>query len=205
MILSGTICSCGVDVPSESNIDNVVITTDSSEASLSTEATEEITTEPQTEAQSEFDFIKTIESTYICARKLSYPITWGQFDGGFTIDNTDPYIVEEKEKIVATVKYKGYEIGDFIFNKCISIDDITENTIISSLTIKNFDNSDVPDITVNDLRFGDNHKQLFEALDSNYKEGVGYNQIIYKNDIGLCRFTFNEEDSLITVGLNVIE
>lgn len=98
MILSGTICSCGVDVPSESNIDNVVITTDSSEASLSTEATEEITTEPQTEAQSEFDFIKTIESTYICGRKLSYPITWGQFDEGFTIDNTDPYIVEEKEK-----------------------------------------------------------------------------------------------------------
>lgn len=106
---------------------------------------------------------------------------------------------------MATVKYKGYEIGDFIFNKCISIDDITENTIISSLTIKNFDNSDVPDITVNDLRFGDNHKQLFEALDSNYKEGVGYNQIIYKNDIGLYRFTFNEEDSLITVGLNVVE
>lgn len=60
-------------------------------------------------------------------------------------------------------------------------------------------------ITVNDLSFGIDHSQLFDALGDGYREGVGYDQIIYKNDIGLHRFTFNEEDSLITVGLNVIK
>ncbi|MBQ6945624.1 MAG: hypothetical protein IJN43_15080 [Ruminococcus sp.] len=203
MVLSGTICSCSGDVSSESSVDDIISTTESSETSVSTNATEEITTEPQTEEQSEFDFIKTVESTYICGQQLSYPITWGQFGEDFTIDNTEPYIVEEKEIIVATVKYKEYVIGDFIFNKCISIDDITENTTISALTIKNFDNSDVLDITVNDLCFGANHKQLFNTLGDDYREGVGYNQIIYENDLGKYRFTFNDNDSLITVGLNI--
>ena len=70
MVLSGTICSCGGDVPSESSVDDIISTTESSETSVSTNATEEITTEPQTEEQSEFDFIKTVESTYICGQQL---------------------------------------------------------------------------------------------------------------------------------------
>ncbi len=60
-------------------------------------------------------------------------------------------------------------------------------------------------IKVNNLSLEINHNQLFESLGDNYKKGAGYEQITYTDDIGLYRFTFNEEDSLITVSLNFIK
>ncbi|MBR6669551.1 MAG: hypothetical protein IKL31_02250 [Ruminococcus sp.] len=206
MVLSGTICSCGGDVPSESSVDDIISTTESSETSVSTNATEEITTEPQTEERSEFDFIKTVESTYICGQKLSYPITWGQFDEDFSIDYDSASINSEKQTISVFVKYQSYDIGIFGFTGCDSIDSINDNTIINGISVmnKDMDYFEMEKITINDLTLGIDHSQLFATFGDDYREGVGYNQIIYENDLGKYRFTFNDNDSLITVGLNIL-
>lgn len=201
---------CGRDAPSESQditVTEIVETTEGITTSAPTLTTVDDTTESTTEVQSDFDFVKTVESTYICGQKLSYPITWGQFGEDFSIEYESAFVNSEEQIVSAFVEYKGYDVGMFGFTGCDSVDAINADTAIRGISVlsKDMDFFGVEKITVNNLNLGIDHSQLFDSLGDDYRKGVGYDQIIYKNDIGLYRFTFNEEDGLITVGLNVIK
>ena len=208
-LISSILCSCGRDAPSESQnsaVSEIVDTTESITTSASTKAIIEETTEPQTEAQSDFDFVKTVESTYICGQKLSYPITWGQFGEDFTIDYESAFIDSEKQNISAFVRYKGYDVGIFEFTGCDSVDAINADTAIRGISVlsKDMDFFGAKKITVNNLNLGIDHSQLFDSLGDDYREGVGYDQIVYENDVGKYFFTFSpadDEDMLTSISL----
>lgn len=208
-LISSILCSCGRDAPSESQnsaVSEIVDTTESITTSAPTKAVVEETTEPQTEAQSDFDFVKTVESTYICGQKLSYPITWGQFGDDFTIVSDGLYINSEKQKVTADVNYKDHYLGHFIFYGCDSVETITEDTVITAIFVddNDLDYFGISKIAINGLRFGADHSRLFDALGDDFREGVGYDQIIYENDDGKYIFTFglaDDEDKIISVNL----
>lgn len=208
-IVPSALFSCGRDVALDSPITDTSETTEASETTETTiPETEEITTEPITEETTSghkddgIDFIKTVESTYICGQQLSYPLTWGQFGENFTVvsEESNTY----KNMVSANVKYKGNFLGRFIFGGCDSVDEINDDTIISSIDISHEDNDkfDVPKIEVNGVGFGADYAQLFEALDNHYHEGANYNQIVSGNNDG--RFMFHlglHDDTLYSIGL----
>lgn len=208
LLISSALGSCGKDVPSDSQdiiVPEITETTEIIETLAPTQATEDDTTEQTTEAKSDFDFEKALEQTYICGQKLSYPLTWGQFGEDFSVDPEGAFTQSGSQKISCSVNYKGMYLGCFIFNGCESVDAINEDTIIRSISVGNNDMNffGTSKITVNGLSIAADHCQLFEALGDDFREGVGYQQIIYGNDIGQYRFTFNFDDSLITIGLNL--
>ncbi len=206
IIISCAVCGCEKNDISESTSDAAISTTENAVTSSPAETTEELTTEPQTEVQAEFDFVKTIESTYICGQRLSYPLTWGQFWEDFSIDYESAFVDSEKQTISAYVRYKGYDVGIFGFTGCDSVDSINDETLIRNLSALSNDSEyfGMEKIVVNDLSLGIDHSQLFNVLGDDYREGVGYQQIIYENDIGKYFFTFSpaeDEDKLITVNI----
>ncbi len=210
LVFSGTLNGCGKESVSNSKPkenSEIIETTQSTVETDAIQTTTEIPTENATEEQSNFDFLKVLESTYICGQQLTYPLTWGQFSDDFTIDYESASINPEKQTISAFVKYKGYDVGMFGFTGCTSVDTINADTAIRGISVFNKDMEffSAEKIKVNNLSLGINHSQLFDSLGNNYNEGVGYEQITYKDDVGVYRFTFNEEDILITVGLNLIK
>lgn len=184
------LCSCGRDAPSESQystVSEIVETTESITTSAPTKATVEETTEPTTEAQSDFDFVKTVESTYICGQKLSYPITWGQFGEDFSVDPEGAFTQSGSQKISCSVNYKEQYLGNFIFKGCESVDAITDGTEIVNIYIQNesVDKFDVPKISINGVTLNSspvienpfNNQNVIEgtAEDDYYEPGDGFN------------------------------
>ncbi|MBO5383664.1 MAG: hypothetical protein J6A30_05125 [Ruminococcus sp.] len=204
LIPAGSFCGCKKDTQTASSNNDVVDVTESVVTAETTEETEIVTTETQTDNQNGFDFIKTVESTYICGQKLSYPITWGQFGDEFTIEEETATVFSDKRLISASVRYNGYVVGIFGFTGCDSVDEINADTSIIGIYVnsEDIDYFETEKITIGDISMGIDHNKLFELLGDDYREGVGYNQIKYKNDSGLYRFAFNDDDSLITVGLS---
>lgn len=201
--ISSSLSGCGRDVLSDSKkstVSKIVRTTESIETT--TQATS------QTEAQSDFDFEKTLEQTYICGQQLSYPLTWGQFGEDFSIDPEGAFTSSGSGKITCSVNYKGQYLGNFIFKGCEDIDDITDDTEIANIFIRNMDMNkfDIPKISVNGLTLHDTHEDLYEALGKSYEIGVNENQIIYSDsDLGEFWFCFSvreDEDKLVSVVIN---
>lgn len=201
---------CGSDpVPSEEIQDTTV----STEETTSVETTEEQTTaeetEPTTETTSKYkddgiDYIKLLESTTICGKQLSYPVTWGQFGDDFTVVSEDSSVYESGRILAADVKYKGHSLGSFAFDDCISISDINEETPIGLIYIydNEIDSFDIPKIEVNGIGFGATHDQLFNALDNHYHEGVNYSQIVSNGAEGKYIFDFDyDEDVLRSINI----
>lgn len=208
-LISSALGSCGKDVPSNSQdiiVPEITETTEIIETLAPTQATEDDTTEQSTEAKSDFDFEKTLEQTYICGQKLSYPLTWGQFGEDFTIISDSVFTYKEEPKVTADVDYKGHYLGHFIFYGSDSVDAINEDTLIRAININRSDMDffGTSKITINGLSFGADHSRLFEALGDDFREGVGYDQIVYENDYGKYIFRFgmaDDEDKIISVNL----
>lgn len=206
--ISAAISGCSKNALSDSKkstIPEISGTTESIETSTPTQTTVDDTTEPQTETQSAFDFVKTVESTYICGHQLSYPITLGKLGDDFTIDAEGASTVSGIQKIACTLNYKGIRVGYVIFNGCESVDDITKNTIIQTVTIHNDDleeSFETLKIIVNSIKLNDNHNLLREALGINFRMGVNENQIIYQDDNGMFIFTFGNDDNIISIMIN---
>lgn len=201
--ISAAISGCSKNALSDSRkstIPEISGTTESIETS--TQATS------QTETESDFDFEKTLEQTYICGQQLSYPLTWGQFGDDFSIDLEGAYTESGSKKITCSVNYKGQYLGNFIFKGCEDADDITNDTEIANIFIRNMDMNlfDIPKILVNGLTLHDTHEDLYEALGKSYEIGVNENQIIY-SDSNVRSFWFHfsvreDEDKLIFIVIN---
>lgn len=213
VMLSSTICSCGVDVAMDSEKETVFDTTSATDTSVElTKATEEMTTEPPTKSESDFDFEKTIESTYICGHQLSYPPTWGQLGEDFSIDPESAFSSSGLGKFACVVKYKGQYLGIFTFKGCGTVDAITADTEISYISIgtENVDKFDVPKISVNGVELNDTHEILYEAVGNGYEISNDDYQIIYcdADSKRQYRFSFNAlgtEDELVSVVINLIK
>lgn len=192
VMLSSTVCSCGVDVVSDSQYDTISETIDTTEEI--TESTEEVTTEPVTKSESDFDFVKTIESTYICGHQLSYPPTWGQLGEDFSIPPEEFTTSPGSGQISCSVYYKGQYLGAFIFNGCETVEAITNDTEIVQFLIQNdnMEKFDVSKISVNGVELKDTHEILYESLGSDYEIGVDESQINYCDDDGRFHFGFGK-------------
>ncbi|MCM1008768.1 MAG: hypothetical protein NC485_12775 [Ruminococcus flavefaciens] len=212
-LFSSILGGCGRDTPSDSQvstISEISEITESLETSATTQTAVDDITEPITEAQSDFDFVKTVESTYICGQKLSYPITWGQFGEDFSIEYESAFVNSEKQFVSAFVEYKGYDVGMFGFTGCDSVDAINADTTVSSISVlsNDMDFFGTSKITVSDLSLVIDHSQLFDTFGDDYREGVGYDQIIYEGDMGKYIFTFSpadDEDMLTSIHLLNLE
>lgn len=212
-LFSSILGGCGRDAPSESQdstVPDIVETTESITTSTPMQTTIDDTVESTTEVKSDFDFVKTVESTYICGQKLSYPITWGQFGEDFSIEYESAFVNSEKQIVSAFVEYKGYDVGMFGFTGCDSVDAVNADTTVSSISVlsNDMDFFGTSKITVNDLSLLIDHSQLFDTFGDDYREGVGYDQIIYEGDIGKYIFTFSpadDEDMLTSIHLLNLE
>lgn len=199
-ILSGAVCGCGKNKSAESSSNLMT-------SSITTQATTKHTTEPQTEKQSEFDFAKTLEQTYICGHQLSYPLTLGKLGDDFTIDPEGAFTSSGSGKISCNVKYKGLHLGTFIFKGCENIEDITKDTEICSISIRNMDMNlfDVNKISINSFVLHGTHDELYESVGKNYEFGVNENQVIYTDsNFGEFWFVFSvreDEDKLVSVSI----
>lgn len=208
-LISSALGSCGKDVPSDSQdiiVPEITETTEIIETLAPTQATEDDTTEQSTEAKSDFDFAKAVESTYICGQKLSYPLTWGQFGEDFSVDPEGAFTQSGSQKISCSVNYEGQYLGCFIFRGCESVDAITDDTEIANILIQNQDmpNPDDPKISVNGVTLNETRANLYEALGDSYEVSDDGN-VSYR-DTGSKRqyrfiFSFFEEDKIVTISI----
>lgn len=204
-VVPSALFSCGHDVALDSPINDTSETTEASETTETTVSeTEEVTTEAPTENQSDFDFAKTVESTYICGQKLSYPITWGQFGEDFSIDSENAYCNSEKELVMAHIKYKGTELGVFTFKGCGDTESISETTPVIRLDYinsKDLDLFDKPKITVSDIALLSTFNQMTETFGENYSNDL-YRQYVYENNDGNFKFLFSiDEDEIYGISI----
>lgn len=207
-LFSSILGCCGRGAPSESQdsaVSEIVETTESITTSTPTQTTIDDTTEPTIVSQSDFDFVKTVEQTYICGHQLSYPLIWGQFGEDFSVDPEGAFTQPGSQKISCSVNYKEQYLGSFIFKGCESVDAITDDTEIVNVFIQNEDvyKFDVPKISINGVTLNSNHEALYEALGNNYEIGIDESQINYRSDNLRFHFGFGKfedtEDKLVSV------
>ncbi len=207
---SSILGGCGRDALSESQditVPEIAGTTESITTSTPMQATVDDTTEPTTEAQSDFDFEKTLEQTYICGHQLSYPLTWGQLGENFSVEPEGAVLSPQSGNLSCDVNYKGQYLGVITFKDCESVDYITENSEIFGILIQNsdIDKFDVPKISVYGVTLNDTHETLYEALGDSYtvrglNDNVKYCEPDSKRQYD---FIFNSmgEDKLVSVSI----
>ncbi|MDE6781716.1 MAG: hypothetical protein K2J40_09695 [Ruminococcus sp.] len=206
---SAVLGGCDKNVPSDRQditAPEIAETTEIIETSAATQATADDTTEPTTKVQSDFDFEKIVESTYICGQKLSYPLTWGQLGENFSLDSEVAYA--SFNYIYCYLNYMGQYLGVITFKDCKSVAQITENTQISSIDISDshMEEFDVPKISVNGITFHDTHEDLYEALGdsyeiSKYAGDISYSGVKYAEKYSFS-FSATGEDELTSVSIS---
>ncbi len=208
LVFSGTLNGCGKESVSDSKSkenSEIIETTQSTVETDAIQTTTEIPTEIATEEQSNFDFFKILESTYICGQQLTYPLTWGQFGDDFIIVEDGASSLTGSEKVSCLVNYKGHTLGCFSFKGCENVNDITSDTEIYMVAIKNLDmeNFEVPKIVVNGLEIYDSHDDIYNALGDDYKISDNEKIVTYRNE-KKQQFSFgfsipDDDDKLISV------
>lgn len=212
LLFSLSISGCGKDYTSSvADVTEAEITTEAAadtpeltEALTEKEAPAETEAEETEEQNSDFDFVSALESTYICGQKLSYPLTWGQFEDKFEIDRDT--FGSNFGNSSFDVKFNGNKIATFVINDCENLNQISSDSKIAMITMFCHDSiDDVPLFSINGYTIEGTRSDLRDALGEDFSNRVSKSQFSYRTEnSGVFLFVFNllEEDKLeaITIG-----
>lgn len=212
LLFSLSISGCGTDdtlsVPdvteAEITTEAATDTPEQTETLTEKDASAETEAEETEEQNSDFDFVSTLESTYICGQKLSYPLTWGQFEEKFEIDRET--FASNFGNSLFDVKFNGNKIAKFVINDCEDLNQISSDSKIAMINMFCYDSiDDIPLFSINGYTFEGTRSDLCDALGEDFSNRVSESQFSYRTEnSGVFLFGFNlqEEDKLeaITIG-----
>jgi len=208
LLLSVSVSGCGQDenVP-PAEVPAAVMTSEvTAELPVETEISAETETETTEKSGEEFDFVSTLESTYICGHQLSYPLTWGQFEDDFEI------VMESWDsqfgKSLFYVMYNGNKIGQFMIFDCENIDMLHSDSKVAMIIMNSGDDiGDIPLFSVKGYTFDNKRSELYDVLDEKYDNSVIKSMVNYHRT-GYGRFVFSydlmDEEVLQTFQIGLV-
>lgn len=208
LLLSLSVSGCGQDknVPVSEFSDSITISEVEAEIPEETEVTSvaETETEQTEESGEEFDFVSTLESTYICGHQLSYPLTWRQFEDDFEIDMES--WDSQFGKSLFNVMYNGNRVGMFMISDCENTDMLNSESKIVMIRISSYDdNGDIQLFSVNGITFNNKRSEIREILDDKHDNSVIKTIDNYhEKGIGAFRLFYDltDEETLQTLSIS---